>query len=257
MDCSGSPPNKKKRKKRELELVDSSPAPADTVIPWTICCLDGTTFSIAVPEGAPVAELKCAIGLQRKLLRCTMELFVKGVEDALDDEKLLRTLGDRVPLFLLMKQASDRLALDALFKSTGGADWTNKAGWMTDAELGDRHGVTVNAEGRVIALDLSENGLAGALPSDILQLSALRSLDLATNELTGPIPGELGQLGALLGLFLHENQFSGPIPVELGQLGALTSLYLARNQLSGLWSGTAGGAEGAHPGAQPAAIGSG
>ena len=51
---------------------------------------------------------------------------------------------DRAPLFLLLKPASDRLALEALFKSTGGADWAEKEGWMTDAELGEWHGVTVD-----------------------------------------------------------------------------------------------------------------
>jgi hypothetical protein len=149
-----------------------------------------------------------------------------------DDERRVG-LADRVPLFLLTKCPSDRLALEALFKSTGGANWTNKTGWMTDAELGDWHGVTVDEEGRVTHLDLRENGLAGPLPSDMQQLSALRFLLLQKNQLTGPIPAELGQLGALQGLFLFANQLSGPIPRELGQLGALQVLLLSANQLSG------------------------
>jgi hypothetical protein len=185
-----------------------------------------------------------------------MELFVKDVEEPLDDERRVG-LADRVPLFLLTKCPSDRLALEAFFKSTGGANWTNKTGWMTDAELGDWHGVAVNAEGRVTELQLRENGLAGPLPSDMQQLSALRVLYLAKNQLTGPIPAELGQLGALqvLGLFanelsgqippelgqlgalkfllLHSNQLAGPIPAELGQLGALAHLLLSINQLTG------------------------
>ena len=105
---------------------------------------------------------------------------------------------------------------------------------MTDAELGDWHGVWVDEEGRVTNLDLRENGLAGPLPSDMLQLSALRNLILYGNKLTGPIPAELGQLGALKMLFLNINQLSGPIPAELGQLGALTHLHLYANpQLTG------------------------
>ena len=52
---------------------------------------------------------------------------VKDVEDALNDAKPLRSVG-RVPLFLLLKRASDRLALEALFKSTGGAGWHRKGG---------------------------------------------------------------------------------------------------------------------------------
>jgi hypothetical protein len=161
-----------------------------------------------------------------------MELFVKDVEEPLDDERPLRSL-DRAPLFLLLKQACGRLALEVLFKSTGGANWKKKGGWMTDADLGEWHGVTVDAEGRVTELYLGGNGLTGPLPSEVLQLSALQVLNLGDNQLTGPIPAELGQLGTLTGLYLGENQLSGPIPAELGQLGALTDLQLFNNQLSG------------------------
>ena len=134
---------------------------------------------------------------------------------------------------MLPKQVSDRLALEALYKSCGGADWKEKGGWMTDAGLGEWHGVTVDAEGRVIRLLLNHNKLAGPLPSELQQLSALKGLSLYGNKLTGPVPVELGQLGALQELALHGNQLSGPIPAELGQLGALTQLLLSENQLSG------------------------
>ena len=161
-----------------------------------------------------------------------MELFVKGEEEPLDDERRL-SAADKVPLFMLPKAASDRLALEALFKSCGGTDWTKKAGWMTEAALGEWHGATVDAEGRVVRLFLSYNNLTGALPSEIQQLSALTELDLTANQLTGAIPAELGQLGALTTLGLYHNQLSGAIPAELGQLQALQELYLDENQLSG------------------------
>jgi hypothetical protein len=221
-------PKKKQNKKRKL---DAGPAPAADVS-WTVCCLDGATFSVAVPEQARVAEIKGAIATLREVPCFTMELFVQDVEEPLDDERRVG-LADRVPLFLLTKCPSDRLALEAFFKSTGGANWTNKTGWMTDAELGDWHGVTVDEEGRVTRLDLRDNGLAGPLPSDIQQLSALQVLDLYGNKLTGPIPAELGQLGALQNLILGSNQLTGPIPAELGQLGALQNLILDNNQLTG------------------------
>jgi Leucine-rich repeat (LRR) protein len=161
-----------------------------------------------------------------------MELFVKDREEPLEDEERLRS-AEKVPLFMLPKPASDRLALEAVFKSCGGAGWERKGGWMTDAALGEWAGVKVDAEGRVSKLDLYGNNLAGPLPSEIQQLSALRMLRLANNKLTGPIPAELGQLGALTELYLAGNQLSGPVPKELGQLGALTSLSLSENQLSG------------------------
>jgi Leucine-rich repeat (LRR) protein len=158
---------------------------------------------------------------------------VEGKEEPLDDEKRLLS-AEKVPLFMLPKQVSDRLALEALYKSCGGAGWRNKGGWMTDAGLGEWHGVTVDAEGRVTELNLGNNNLAGPLPSELQQLSALKGLYLHKNKLTGPVPAELGQLGALTHLYLHQNQLSGPIPLELGQLGVLTTLALDDNQeLSG------------------------
>jgi hypothetical protein len=179
-----------------------------------------------------VAEAKRAIGVLREVSRFAMELFVKDREEPLEDEERLRS-AERVPLFMLPKPASDRLALEAVFKSCGGAGWKKKGGWMTDAALGEWEGVTVDEEGRVIKLALGSNNLAGPLPSEIQQLSALQTLRLANNKLTGPIPAELGQLGALTGLWLARNQLSGPVPKELGQLGELRGLYLSTNQLSG------------------------
>ena len=77
-----------------------------------------------------------------------IELFIKDVEDALADERPLSSVG-WVPLFMLMRAASDRLALEALFKNAGGPDWTEKGGWGTNTELGDWHKVRADAEGRV------------------------------------------------------------------------------------------------------------
>jgi hypothetical protein len=222
-----------KKKKRKLdEAVATAPAAAADVVLWTVCCCDGTTFSIELSDHAQVADAKRAIGVLRDVSRFAMELFVKDREEPLEDEERLRS-AENVPLFMLPKPASDRLALEALFKSCGGAGWKLKKGWMTDAELGEWEGVTVDAKGRVIEVYLYWNNLTGTLPSEIQQLSALQSLYLDGNKLTGPIPVELGQLGALTGLNLNHNQLSGPVPTELGQLAELKYLHLRTNQLSG------------------------
>jgi Leucine-rich repeat (LRR) protein len=149
--------------------------------------------------------------------------------------------ANRPPLFMLVKVSSERLALVALFKSTGGpTEWNDTEGWEElekdkEADLDGASGVQeLDAEGRVTKLLLDETGLAGPLPGiEILQLSALVKLNLRDNRLTGVIPAELGQLGALVELVLDNNQLSGSIPAELGQLGALTDLFLDNNQLSG------------------------
>jgi hypothetical protein len=227
-DVDGGGDDQGSSKKRK---IDAGPVP-DADVSWTVCCLDGATFSVVVPEQARVAEIKRAIATLREVPCFTMELFVKGVEDGLDDERRVG-LADRVPLFMLMKCPSDRLILEALFKGTGGENWTERGGWMTEAKLGDWHGIEVNDEGRVVELKLKENNLVGQLPAELGGLDALTVLWLMDNQLSGVIPAELGQLTALIGLCLHTNQLSGAIPKEIGQLTALTQLTLFTNQLSG------------------------
>ena len=128
----------------------------------------------------------------------------------------------------------DRAALVALYKATGGQDWTHRANWLTDSPLGYWHGVRgVNEEGRVTHLGLVRNGLTGRIPPELGNLTALERLDLWSNDLTGPIPPELGNLTALRTLWLSNNELTGQIPPELGNLSALERLYLRSNALTG------------------------
>ena len=89
------------------------------------------------------------------------------------------------------------------------------------------------ARGRVISLELPENGLVGHLPPELGDLAELEGLGLDDNVLTGAIPPELGNLSELTWLSLYSNSLSGPIPPELGNLANLTWLYLGYNRLSG------------------------
>ena len=128
----------------------------------------------------------------------------------------------------------DRAALVALYNATGGANWTHSANWLSEEPLNSWHGVnTDDSSGRVIELDLSENGLNGAIPSELSSLSNLTNLWLNGNQLSGEIPSELGNLSNLTVLSLWDNQLSGEIPSELGNLSNLRWLSLADNELSG------------------------
>ena len=60
--------------------------------------------------------------------------------------------------------AADRAALEALYDATGGPGWTNSTNWKTSAPLGEWHGVTTDAAGRVTGLHLVYNGLTGPIP---------------------------------------------------------------------------------------------
>ncbi len=90
----------------------------------------------------------------------------------------------------------DRATLMDLYVGTRGGEWTNNDGWGTGAAVGSWYGVTANANSRVTAIDLSENGLSGQLPEDLGQLAFLTELTVDGNAaLSGPIPASLSGLG--------------------------------------------------------------
>ena len=106
-------------------------------------------------------------------------------------------------------------ALAALYDAAGGAGWTKWAGWLTEAPVGEWHGVTTDAEGRVSGLDLQDNALSGRIPVELGSLTNLEELRLNDNELTGEIPNALGFLENLAVLHLAGNPLTGCVPTAL------------------------------------------
>ena len=127
----------------------------------------------------------------------------------------------------------DRAALVALYNATGGANWTNNDGWLTNTPIGQWHGVTTDGNGRVTSLDLNDNQLSGTIPTQLGNLANLEELLLTRNQLTGTIPAELASLTGLDILALGGNQLTGTIPTWLGNLANLEELYLWENELTG------------------------
>ena len=129
--------------------------------------------------------------------------------------------------------SADRAALEAFYDATGGVSWTADTNWKTSAPLGDWHGVTTDASGRVTRLELGDNGLTGSIPSTLGSLANLGWLNLSSNELSGPIPIALGRLANLFFLNLSRNELSGSVPPWLGDMSSLLALYLSGNELTG------------------------
>lgn len=67
--------------------------------------------------------------------------------------------------------STDRDALVALFRSTGGASWRRKENWDTAADVEAWFGVILNEQGRVVELKLAVNNLQGDGQLPIFALS--------------------------------------------------------------------------------------
>ena len=73
--------------------------------------------------------------------------------------------------------ATDRAALEAIYRAAGGDNWTDNTNWLSAAPLGDWYGVETNGQGRVTGLRLGGwvesqgrhvgNGLIGSLPAEL------------------------------------------------------------------------------------------
>lgn len=101
---------------------------------------------------------------------------------------------------------------------------TLKEGEATQPETPD----TSNRE----SLDLSGQGLE-KLPSYVLSRTDLEELNISNNKLTGALPSEIGKLTKLKVLNASNNLMTG-VPAEIGHLPDLEILDLSNNQLTGL-----------------------
>ena len=104
---------------------------------------------------------------------------------------------DRVRVAEVQSITTDRAVLVALYNSTDGANWSDSTNWLSEEPLGNWHGVTLDADGRVTDLRLGGNQLTGTIPTELGRLSNLTILILDGNQLTGSIPAGLSSLTSL------------------------------------------------------------
>ena len=150
----------------------------------------------------------------------------------------------------------ERAVLLALYSATGGANWTNNAGWngppgtecinwaAIECDAGKNHVTKIymggnNLTGSLPALvgltqlehlGVYDNPLTGNIPA-LSGMSELVVVDLHNNHLTGSIPALQG-LTKLVTFSAFSNQLTGSVP-SLASLASLRILSLYRNQLSG------------------------
>ena len=95
------------------------------------------------------------------------------------------TAGDASGTSEITVTNPDRAALEALYHATDGPNWVDSKNWLTDAPLGEWHGVRTDGGGRVVQLSLFDNGLVGEIPPELGDLSSLTRLRLGRSRRLG------------------------------------------------------------------------
>ena len=155
----------------------------------------GTRILTFIPLADSLVE-----GTENVILQAFVEGRPPAVEGARVEGLAVLTLNDRVAC-----TPRDRSALEALYHAAGGTSWTNRTNWLSTKPLSEWHGVTVDNNGCVTHLDLSNNQLTGHLPSQLGNLVYLEELVLWGNRLTGIIPPSFTKLAALKKFWFHLN----------------------------------------------------
>lgn len=110
-------------------------------------------------------------------------------------------------------------------------DVTRENGGATQNNPEEPAKPTASVTGRK-SLDLSSQGL-DKLPAYVTTRTDLEELDISNNKLTGALPSEIGKLKNLRVLIASNNLMTG-VPAEIGQMPDLEILDLSNNQLTGL-----------------------
>ena len=128
---------------------------------------------------------------------------------------------------------SERKALIEFYNALGGPDWIERDFWASDRPVGEWHGVTTDADGRVVQLTIYDNNLTGPLSAAVCRLERLHTLHLSFNKITGQLPDGLGQCRALKNLWIKGNKVTGVLPDSVATLPVLEYLDLHANDMSG------------------------
>ncbi len=99
----------------------------------------------------------------------------------------VEVLGEEDPADPVLQE--ERNILMHFYTETDGVKWTRDTNWSSDEPLGNWHGITTNAAGRITGISLENNNLNGPLPSELAGLTELRKLNLSRNDkLSGLLP---------------------------------------------------------------------
>lgn len=167
----------------------------------------------------------------------TFELQIDYYDDIPELSKENNRKEIEVPISLLNIPDEEFAVLCDLYESAGGEDWNMSRPWDISTSAVDDYGwegLTLDDEGHVIEIDLSEKGLKGTIPASLFSMPYLQVLDLSQNALTGKmeelVTGNASAVN-LKKLNLSHNLFSGTITNNFALLTGLEEVFLGYNRL--------------------------
>ncbi len=131
--------------------------------------------------------------------------------------------------------AQARQALIDFYNATDGDHWNNNTNWCSDKPIDEWFGVQTFGRPYPSYINLQNNGLKGALPSDDVfqRLGAVNIYNLSTNDLSGSLPQQWARDLTLSRVEIFENQITGNLPEGLGAQPLMSCFYAERNHLTG------------------------
>ena len=166
-------------------------------IGWTRLESDDTESPGGLLEVAGTASSATITGLENGQTYAFVVVAVRNVGGQQENSQQ----SNRVQAIVTAATAtSDRAALVALYRATGGDNWhntqRNDRKWLVDdpnSSVSEWYGVTTNPQGRVTRIELMGNNLNGEIPEALESLDWLITLNLLANEFTGCIPRGLNE----------------------------------------------------------------
>lgn len=167
----------------------------------------------------------------------TFELQIDYYDDIPELSKENNRKEIEVPISLLNIPDEEFAVLCDLYESASGEDWNMSRPWDISTSAVDDYGwegLTLDDEGHVIEIDLSEKGLKGTIPASLFSMPYLQVLDLSQNALTGKMEELVTENASAVNLKklnLSHNLFSGTITNNFALLTGLEEVFLGYNRL--------------------------
>lgn len=193
----------------------------------------GETYEVQFVLTAPYKE---------EIENLRLEYRIDVSNQLLELSKENNKLEIEVPISLLNIPEEEYLVLCDLYKLAGGENWRMIRPWDITTSAVDKQGwegLTLDDEGHVTHMDLSDRNLTGTIPASLFSMPYLRELDLSANQLMGDLDKIITMEASakqLVKIDLSKNGFTGKIPGSVNQLTGLTTLLLAGNQLKDIES---------------------